>query len=136
MKKWLVYVLGVFTGIALSIGFVLILYFATNKSGSINEPANSNGITYFDEPSDIILTKSIKVFQVIADDAALIRCADEDGDYFGQTCLIVNDEGKYYYDEQKIEIPKGKVARQVGIYRYPSKDDRLRTVPIIAIMDK
>ena len=64
MKKWLVYVLGVFTGIALSIGFVLILYFATNKSGSINEPANSNGITYFDEPSDIILTKSIKVFQV------------------------------------------------------------------------
>ena len=136
MKKWLVYVLGVVTGIALSIVFVFILYLATNRTGSINEPANSNGITYFEELGDIIETRSVKVFQVIADDAALIRCADKDGDYFGPICLIVNDEGKYYYDEQKIEISKGKVARQVGIYRYPSKDDRLRTVPIITIMDK
>lgn len=78
----------------------------------------------------------MEVFQVIANDAALVKCADKDGDLFGPVCLIVNSEGKYYYDDQKIKIPKDKVARQVGIYRYPTKNETLKTVPIIEIMDK
>lgn len=87
MKKWLVYVLGVLTGIALSIGFAFILYFAANTSGSINEPANSEGITRFEKPGDIMDTRSVEVFQVIANDAALVKCADKDGDFFGPFVL-------------------------------------------------
>ena len=136
MKKWLVYVLGVLTGIILTIGFAFILYHASNTTGSINEPANSDGISRFEEPGDVMETRSVEVFQVIANDAALVKCADKDGFYFGPICLIVNSEGKYYYDDQKIKIPKDKVARQVGIYRYPTKNETLKTVPIIEIMDK
>lgn len=56
--------------------------------------------------------------------------------YLGPICLIVNDEGKYYYDDQIIEIPEGKVARQVGIYQYPTRNEDVKTVPIIEILDK
>jgi hypothetical protein len=43
---------------------------------------------------------------------------------------------KYYYDDEKIETPKGKVVRQIGIYQYPTKNDFVKTVPIIEIMDE
>jgi hypothetical protein len=49
--------------------------------------------------------------------------------------LLVNDEGKYYFDDDIVEIPKGKVARQIGIYRYMTKDNMKKTVRMIKIMD-
>lgn len=51
-------------------------------------------------------------------------------------CLIVNRERKYYYDDEIVKVPKGKVVRQVGIYQYPTQNDMMKTVPIIMIMDK
>ena len=137
MKKWLVFVLGVVTGFFLAIAIAFILNMkATNSTESINESENNDGITYFKEPGDIIETKSVEVFQVLAEDAALVRCENERGFYHGPICLIVNDEGKYYYDDQIIKIPEGKVARQVGIYQYPTRNEDVKTVPIIEILDK
>lgn len=137
MKKWLVFVLGVVTGFVLTIVIAFILNMnASNNSGSINESANNDGLNYFKEPGDIIETKSVEVFQVLAEDAALVRCESEHEMYLGPICLIVNDEGKYYYDDQIIKIPEGKVARQVGIYQYPTRNEDVKTVPIIKILDK
>ncbi len=50
--------------------------------------------------------------------------------------LLINDEGKYYYDDQIIEIPKGKCLRQIGVYKYMTKAEFEKTVPIAKIMDK
>jgi hypothetical protein len=47
----------------------------------------------------------------------------------------MNNEGKYYYDDQMVKVPEGKVLRQVGVYQYPTRQDIVKTVPVIMIMD-
>jgi len=47
--------------------------------------------------------------------------------------LLMNNEGLSYYDEQKIEIPSTKCARQIGSYQYPTKDEIVKTVPAVVI---
>ena len=56
--------------------------------------------------------------------------------YNGAVYLLVNEDGKYYYDDEIIEVPDGKVVRQVGIYKYSTKNDFEKTVPIVQIMNK
>lgn len=100
------------------------------------ESEDNDGITLFDEPGEIFNDKSFKVFQVIAEDAALVRCKSEYDMYLGQTCLLMNREGKLYYDDEIVKVHQGKVARQMGIYQYPNRDGMIKTVPIIEIVDK
>lgn len=47
--------------------------------------------------------------------------------------LPINYDDKSYYDEQKIKIPSGKCARQIGTYRYTAKNEMVKTVPAIVI---
>ena len=90
-------------------------------------------IKLFDEPGDIIKENSLKVFQVLTDHTALVRNINS---YVGTVYLITNKDNEYYYDNQEIDIPKNKEIRQIGIYRYPTQNDVIKTVPIIMIMDK
>ncbi len=143
MRKWLVYVLGVVTGFILA---VLLAFLLNGKSKPVPDvigengtetEESSDGIKLFDEPSDIIEERSFEVFQVIAENAALVKGKGGGRSiYRGPVYLIVNHDGKYYYDDEKIETPKGKVARQIGIYQYPTRNDFVKTVPIIEIMDE
>ena len=129
MKKWLIFGGGVLTGVILTIAFAVI--FAANRS------QENNGVTWFDQPGDIVPEKSFKVFQVLEKSAALVNGNSEYGDlYMGTVYLLTNDEGKYYYDDEIVEVPDGKVARQVGIYKYPTKNEIEKTVQIVKIMNK
>ena len=42
-------------------------------------------------------------------------------------------ENSHFYDEQKITIPSGKCAKQVGIYQYHTKNGDMKTVPAVEI---
>ena len=146
MKKWMVFVLGIVTGFILTIAIGFALNGIQNpKPSSENiteseqeaEPKEDDGITWFEEPGDIIEESSFKVIQVLAKDAALVCSKSKRADlYTGPVYLLTNGEGKYYYDDQIIKIPKEKAVRQMGIYRYPNKNEDIKTVPIIEIMDK
>ena len=140
MKQWVVFLGGVVTGIILTILVLAIIGNAQNgRSDSIVEEAKSdNNITMFDAPGDIIEDDNVKVFQVIADDAALARAQEDKYDdlYLGKVYLVVNNDGKYYYDDEILKVKEGKVFRQVGIYRYPTRNEDVKTVPIIMLMDK
>lgn len=98
---------------------------------------SSEGITMFAEEGECISTNSFTVTQVVDGGALAAEYMD---DLFGlPSGLIVlfSDEGRMnYYDGQNITIPKGKCARQVGIYRYVSAEDVEKTVPIVAIRNK
>ena len=50
--------------------------------------------------------------------------------------LLRNNDGKYYYDDEIVGVPSGKVVRQTGIYKYQTKSEDYKTVPIIEIVDK
>ena len=92
---------------------------------------------FFDEPADVIESQSFEVLQALSGGAALVRADDEgNGYYLGVKCLLMNDEGKDYYDDQIVKVPAGKVARQIGIYRYKNYMGLEKTVPIVKIMNE
>lgn len=140
MKKWVIYVLGVVTGIVLTIIISFCIVSLRNPENSEGDESETivkddDGFTLFKEAGDIIKVKSFKVIQVIGEDAALAIGESKYG-YHGAVYLLTNDDDKYYYDEEIVNVPKGKVARQIGIYRYPNKDNMIKTVPIVLFMDK
>lgn len=130
MKKWLIFLGGVVTGIVLTILFEFLLYVSHSNS--------NDGTTWFEKPGDVIEMKSFKVFQVLDKDAALVNgVTEEESDFYsGAVYLLTNKDSKYYYDDEVIKVPEGKVARQIGIYQYQTKTEFEKTVPIIQIMDK
>ena len=127
MKKGLIFLGGVVTGDMLT--FLFAFMFSSQKETSVKE---NSGLTMFEQPGDVITEKSFKVIQALEQGAAL---ADGEKEYM-TTFLLVNDEGKYYYDHEIVKVPSGKVARQVGIFKYTSGGGLDRTVPVVKFMDK
>ena len=142
MKKWMIFVGGVFTGIVITILFAVLYTSKQSDSTTMlpndkTEQAEDNGIKIFDEVGDVIDEPSVKVFQVIANDAALVNGYNKEiDDYMGTVYLLVNKDGQYFYDDQIVKASEGKVFRQLGVYRYPTKDNFMKTVPVIHLMNK
>ena len=127
MKKWLIFLGGVVTGVLLTFLFAFVL------SGQREAPAvEDNGVTMFEQPGDVINETGFEVCQSLEQGAALAKGKKE----WMTVYMLVNDEGKYYYDDEKVNVPSGKVARQIGIYQYETNSGRPKTVPIVKFMDK
>ena len=128
MKKWGIFLGGVATGVVLT--FILAVVYAY---ASGNGPS---GVTDFDQPGQVVHESSVKVMQVVANNAALVRGQDDDRHkdwYFGPVYLLRNYDGKYYTDDEIIRKPSGKVFRQTGVYKYEAKSGDYKTVAIIEI---
>ena len=140
MKKWMIYLCGLLSGVVLTIIVAFIINASqknSNEVGLEEQQENLNGVKMFEEPGDIMEARSFKVFQVIANDGALVHGKSKDSSlYYGMVYLLINREEKSYYDEEIVNVPKGKVVRQMGIYHYPTRDGFEKTVPIIEIVDK
>lgn len=132
MRTVLIYVAGIITGVILTIIVAAIMIPSNQNSKGSN---SLYGATMFDEPTESIHDKSFKVIQVIRSNVALVQSPGEYGGYYGTLYLLKNDEGHYYYDDEIVKVPKGKVVRQIGIYNYTAKSGDKKTVPIISIMD-
>ncbi|MDE5572049.1 MAG: hypothetical protein K2M96_06630 [Prevotella sp.] len=126
MKKWLIFIGGVVTGMVLTFVFALIFYLSHSDL--------SGRTTWFEKPGDVIDIETFEVFQVLSEDAALVY--GESYEYSRTIYLLTNDEGKYYYDDEVVKVPDGKVVRQIGLYQYQTKSEFNKTVPIIQIMNK
>ena len=132
MKKWLVFLLGFLAGIAFTVVVALIV--ASGSSSSID------GASFFEEPGECLSTNQFEVMQAIGDNYALAYEQEYDN-YLGYTntyllVLLTNDNGECYYDKQVIKVPKGKCMRQIGVYKYKTKSEIWKTVPIVKLMDK
>ena len=128
MKKWLFFGGGVLTGIVLT--FVFFFLVAKGRQ--------QEDFKLFEKPGEVVDVASFKVFQVLDDDVALVHGVSDDkyDIYSGPIFLIINDEGKYYTDDEIIKVPDGKVVRKVGVYHYQTKMELDKTVSVIEIMDK
>ena len=134
MNRFLIYILGVVTGIGLTLGFA---YLKSETDATIQD----NGMTFFENPGEKFSINAFEVIQVIDDNHALAIEAKWESfleDYItGElTVLITNDSGEYYYDDQIVKTTKNKCFKQVGIYRYNSRAGIEKTVPIVKLMDK
>lgn len=127
-KSILIYIGGIVTGIILT--FVILLFVA--KSNSSN--SSNNNMVIFEQPQQIIDAKSFEVLQVLPDGNALATV--ESPENFGMIVMFRAKGNASYYDDQKIEIPTGKCARQIGTYRYMTRNNIEKTVPIIDIVNE
>lgn len=130
MKKGIVFLLGFLAGIVFT--FVVVIGVAGSSK------ANDNGITMFEQPGECLSVNRFEVMQTIGDNYALAYEQEKYFNNYGATDLLVlvtNDNGEFYYDNQIIEVPKGKCMRQVGVYKYQTKAEIWKTVPIVKIMD-
>lgn len=128
-KFILTYVAGIVTGCVLLFVIGCII-------NAKNSSAQKEDIVMFDSPRNAVPGKSFKVVQVLPDGNALASVDNVYDDNFGVVVLFLGDESTSYYDDQKIEIPKGKVAKQIGNYSYMSRMNIEKTVPVVKIMDE
>ena len=134
MNRFLVYILGIITGVGLTFGFA---YLKTETDPTTKD----NGMTFFENPGEKFSINACEVIPVIDDNHALAIEAKWESfleEYMpGElTVLITNDSGEYYYDDQIIKTTKTKCFKQVGIYKYNTRAGIEKTVPIVKLMDK
>ena len=125
MKKFLLVFGGFVAGIIVT---VIVAYLISSSNSPKDE---FTGLTMLSEKGECIKTEGeIEVFQVIKPNIALARTGDYSEGIF---VLLINNDGKTYYDKQKITISDNKCARQVGTYQYTTKDGMGKTVPAVVI---
>ena len=121
-KFILTYVAGIVTGCVLLFVFFFIV-------GTINSSSANDDVVMFEKPRGIVPGKVFEVMRVLPNGSALAIVNDIESENLGTDVLFVGDEKTSYYDGQMINVPSGKVARQIGTYRYMA-----RTVPVVEIM--
>lgn len=123
VKFILTYVGGIVTGIIL----VFVFAFAKQKFGS-------DDVVWFEKPGHVIQSNEFRVIQVFRDGTALALSTS-----LGSTGVVVvfpASDNEEYYDSQEIEIEDDACVRQVGTYRYTTRDGIEKTVPIVEVFDK
>lgn len=123
MKKFLLFIGGFVSGIVATF-LVAILINIGNQSDE-----DYPGLTKFSEKGECIATSGeIEIMQVLEPNVALAWTRNP-----MLLVLLVNYDNKSYYDGQKITIPSGKCARQIGTYRYTTATEMVKTVPAVVI---
>ena len=131
MKKWIVFLLGLISGVVLTLFAAYLV--------ALGIEAGSAGMTFFEEPGNEISSNQFEVMQALGNNYALAY--EQEYRSYGCTStdllvLLTNDNGEPYYDKQVVKVPAGMCMRQVGIYKYETKLGDLKTVPIVKLMNK
>ncbi len=113
---------GIITGILLTCSFGLFLAKESNPD-----------LIIFPEAGKCITSKNLIVFQVLESDTALVRTENISDNMI---LLLKNDDGTVYYDNMNVKVPDKKCAKQVGIFRYKTRDQFEKTVPVVKILPK
>jgi hypothetical protein len=146
MKNFIIFIGGFVAGILVTILFGYFISVANNPSDDDNL-----GLTEFSKKGDCLTTISknksseIDIFQVLEPNMALgnVKYYSEKKHFDGESyrdydienevvVLLVNYDGKTFYDDQKIDVSK-KCVRQIGTYQYTTKNDFGKTVPAVVI---
>ncbi len=126
MKNFLIFIAGAVTGAILVIFISLVI---------AGDPSN-NGITLFENEGECVSENSFEILQVLDSGHALaneIKKGHSISLPSGLVVLFLCKEGKSFYDDQVIEIPAGKCAKQIGVYKYMTNNGMEKTVPIVDI---
>ena len=128
VKFILTYVAGIVTGI------VLIFAVGLFMAKSVATSTSNKDVVMFEKPRGVVPGKVFEVMQVLPDGSALATVDDIGSGNLGTIVLFVGDESTSYYDSQKINVPEGKVVKQVGTYSYMARNEMYKTVPVVEIM--
>lgn len=134
-KFILTFVAGLVTGVILVFAFGYYVAMSNRNNSS-----SDNVVQMFDTPKQEIKADEFKIFQVLPDGSALASydeiISKEGYIEYGTVVFFPASNEAAYYDSQIITLPKGKCFKQIGTYRYTTKDGMMKTVPAIDIFDK
>lgn len=128
LKNILIFIAGMVTMFILMVLFGL----AVNSSSNSGYP----GLTIFEEEGKCTGARQIKIMQTLEPNMALAHAKTQPNAIYDENeilVLLLGDENASYYDDQKINIPKGMCAKQVGTYQYESRELGMKTVPAVTI---
>ena len=140
MNKTISFILGIVTGILLTLGIIAIKEYSA-KQGEGNDTKTEQkaklpeGVTMLDESIPFTEAKNFEILQVVFEDEALAQ-SEKRMQYTGSIyytdpiVLIVADQRNTFYDDQIVKCPKDSKVVQVGTYKYQSKMG-WKTVPIV-----
>jgi len=97
MKKWLVYLLGIITGVILTFAFAFYVNLS-NNSGIV-------GLEMFEEPGDYMEYSQFEVFQVVESGCALAHADDS----FGAIVFIIPNEINNFTMNKRLFLKKTNV---------------------------
>lgn len=126
------YVAGIVTGIICT---CLFAFYVGSRDKELDK-----GIELFDKPRQEIKAKEFNIMQVLPNGNALAQhnklFFDDSTICDGTVVLFLSSKEGSFYDDQKIKLQKGKLFRQIGIYRYQTTQGIEKTVPIVGVFDK
>ena len=122
---------GFITGVIVTILALFLFYMSSQSEVKTLSPEESMpGLLIFPEKGECLTKGELEVFQTIKPNMALA----EFGEFPDETLvLLVNYNGKSYYDNEKIQVTRGMCARQIGTYQYQTKMEFQKTVPVVMI---
>lgn len=141
MKNFLIFLFGVFVGVG---AHTLWLDYESSQTPPPPPDPLAN-FTLFDEPGELINIRRFQVFEITPEGHAITHgdISDKyefDSDFslfVGMRVVFMAEEGSYYYNQQILSVPKGKKARQVGIYKERSDySNDVTILPVVAFCDK
>lgn len=127
MKKGLVFILGLISGIILTIAVLFVIGINSSKS-------NSN-ITLAEQQVPFSSSNRFEVFQVLSD-GALANCEEDkysQAMFSGPVVYIIAEGQNQFYDNQVIEVPEGKQAVQIGTFSFSTRLGE-KVVPVIKFL--
>ncbi len=126
MKKIGIFFLGVIVGVFFSFFMAVVI---VNNFNKFDNPYNISGLSMLPEKGKCIITSNIKIFQTLTKGIALAYPNGNNDDLV----LLVDDNGKLFYDGENIKMPAKKCAKQIGVYTYETKAEIQKTVPATII---
>ena len=127
MTTKLKFILTFIGGFVAGIVFVYLVGVAMSKS-------QNEDTVFFEQPRQVISISEFKVIQVQSDGSALAIA--DDIEHIGTVVAFPKRDGSSFYDNQKIVIPNGKCVRQIGIFKYMTRQEIEKTVPIVQVFSK
>lgn len=128
LKNILIFIAGMVTMFII----MILLGVAINSSNDNGYP----GLTIFEEEGKCTGARQIQIMQTLEPNMALAHAKTQPNAIYDPNeilILLLGDEKTNYYDDQKINIPKGMCAKQVGTYQYQSRELGIKTVPAVTI---
>ena len=106
--------------------FVVVFVFG------VGLPKEQEDIVWFDKIGDCMTKENLKVFQIIAPNKALVG-EEKDKLLDKPVMLLVTHHKIHLYDEQVLPMPAGRCARYAGNFALKTKDDGVKTIPVVVV---
>ncbi len=132
-KSFLIYIGGLISGIVLTFAFLIAFAKCTNVAKDPN-------LVLFEQPRQTIDATLFEVMQVLPDGSALATIEPDytqvsHNESLWTVVLFQAKSGTSYYDRQIIRVPEGKCVRQIGTYKYETRMEITKTVPVVDFFD-